>query len=233
MDFPSTMGAPRICYSHGGSRFWMVKPLSLEGHAILLQWLDDVLPGREERKLPPSPSTPEALAALDSPTGRAIMIWLALRDHGLNEEEAAQVSDTLTDVDRYVFMRALQTRRRTLLPRQPETEAEEGRDISETWCEEGIAKLVKTIGLKETISLSMDQYEWLMRDGDLEMENPAESPEALGKIQADMMAKWGPQLAALNITPDTRPEPVKAAALSVTEELAAMGLRIKPDEGQA
>lgn len=233
MDFPSTMGAPRICYSHGGKRFWMVKPLSLEGHAILLQWLDDVLPGREERKLPPSPSSPEALAALNSPTGKAIMIWLALRDHGLNEEQAAQISDTLTDVDRYIFVQALQTRRRTALPREAETEAEEGRGISETWCEKGMAELVRAIGLKETMSLSLDQYEWLMQDGQLEMENPAESPEALAALQDNMMAKWGDKLAALGIAPDPRPEAARASEMSVIEELAAMGLRIKPDEGQA
>jgi hypothetical protein len=233
MDFPSTMGAPRMCYSHGGKRFWMVKPLSLEGHAILLQWLDDVLPGREERKIPPSPATPEALKALDSPTGRALMIWLALRDHGLNEEQAAQISDTLTDVDRYVFVRALQTRRRTALPREAETEAEEGRDISETWCEKGMAELVRAIGLRETMALSLDQYEWLMRYGELEMENPSESPEALAKIQAGMKAKWGEKLAKLQIAPDPRSEPVKAAAMSVAEELESLGLRVKPDEGQA
>ena len=147
MDFPSTMGAPRICYA--GERFFMIRPLSLEGHAILLQWLDDVLPGREERKLPPSPNTPEALAALDSPTGKALMIWLALRGHGISENEAAAISDSLTELERYIFVRALYTRRRTFLVKQPKTEADEDRDISETWCAKDMAELTRAIGLSK------------------------------------------------------------------------------------
>jgi hypothetical protein len=226
MDFPSTMGAARMCYSHDGSRFWMVKPLSLEGHAILLQWLDDVIPGREERKLPPSPTSPEALEALGSKTGQALMIWLALRDHGITEEKAHGISRDLSDVERYVFVRALQTRRRTALPNEPATEAEENRDIADTWCEKGMAELVRAIGLDQVKGLSLDQYEWLMKDGQLEMENPAESPEALGEIQANMLAKWGDKLAALQIAPE--PGTV-TAEMTVEEELAAMGLKIKAD----
>ncbi len=181
MDFPSTVGAARICYA--GQRFYMVKPLSLEGHAIILQWLDDVIPGREERKFPPDLGSDEAQAALQSPTGKALMIWLALRDHGIGENEAAEISDGLTDLERYVFIRALQTRRRTA----PEATGE-GKDIAQTWCSAGLAKLVREIGYRETLSLSMDQFEWLMKDGELEGEDPTYSTESLAEVQAEFQA---------------------------------------------
>jgi hypothetical protein len=195
MDFPSAVAAPRICYA--GERFFMVRPLSFEGHAIVLQWLDDVIPGREERKLPPAISSDEAQAALQSPTGKALMIWLALRDHGVGENEAAEISDGLSEVERYVFIRALQTRRRTRQPAENTIDIEPG-DIAETWCSSGLAKLVEKLGL-DAFKLTIDQYEWLMADGNLEGENPAESPEKLGEIQAAMEAKWGEKLAALKI----------------------------------
>lgn len=193
MDFPSTMGAPRICYSHEGSRFWMVKPLSLEGHAILLQWLDDVVPGREERKMPPSPSSPEATEALKSKTGKALMIWLALRDHGVNEEGAFAISENLTEAERYLFVRALQTRRRTALPGEP---SRESKGIEATWCEKGVAELVRAIGLDAVKSLSIDQYEWLMQGGELEGENPEFNPEALAERNARFHAEELPRILA-------------------------------------
>jgi hypothetical protein len=183
--------------------------------------------------MPPSPSSPEALEALGSPTGKALMIWLALRDHGVSEAEAGEISDGLSEVERFIFQRALQTRRRTLLPREAETEADEDKGIEDTWCAGGMWKLVEKLGL-DAFKLTLDQYEWMLREGDIEEENPNYAPEKLSEIQANMMAKWGDKLAALQIAPEPQVvRPPDATMESTADALVRMGLRIKPDEGPA
>ena len=90
--------------------------------------------------------------------------------------------------------------------------------------------------LEAVKSLTLDQYEWLMKNGGLDEENPSESPEVLAAIKAKVDAKYADQLAklaGLQIAPEATPEVVKASEMSVEEELAAMGLRVKADEGPA
>jgi hypothetical protein len=210
-----------------GKPFW-VRPLSAEGWGILMAWLDDFTPGRDDRNGPPRMDNEACKELLATPEGEVVKLWLAVRDQGLDYEAATELwkasdhGSDLAQIDSVLF-----SRRRTVIP---DPAQDDSRNIAETWCGTGLGRLAAAIGLEELGRYTLDQLEFLLKEGDTENENPAFSPEALAKVQADMMAKWGDKLAALNITPDTRPEPVKAAALSVTEELAAMGLRIKQEE---
>jgi hypothetical protein len=234
MDFPSTVGAPRMAYSHDGKRFWMIKPLSLWGYGVILRWLDDAVPGQDKRVLPPLMGSLEAQEALLSPTGSALMIWLALHDRGTSEEEAAAISASLTDVERYTWLRALQTQRRTAPKKDPEKNEEleeKPKDLSEIWFGEDFARLVLKLGTDQVFALTIDQYQWLVKEGQDEDENPEYSPEKLLAVQDDMQAKFGDQLARLSvmIAPPKIAETPEEAAATVDADLTARGLRIKPE----
>ncbi len=171
MDFPSTARAPRYCQI--GPKIYFVEPMSLYKHATLLQWLDDVIPGRDERDMPPNIKSQEAEDALASPTGQTLLIWLALKDHGVDFNQAGEISDVITDIERYVLTRALMTARRATQDPNPN-----GKSLSQTWCGKGMARLIRDIGYHETMALTMDQFEWLIKDGEIEGD-PEQSEKAL------------------------------------------------------
>ena len=62
MDLVSALGPPRLCRL-AGNDLW-VKPYTLEDFAVLLAWLDDVLPGKVDRKMPPKLGSEEEWTAL-------------------------------------------------------------------------------------------------------------------------------------------------------------------------
>ena len=172
MDLPSTLGAPRHCFI-GGNVYW-IRPMSMEGLAIVMNWLDDVLPGRSERKMPPKLGDDASQAALSSFPGQAMLAWLALRDSGFSYAQAAEIVPHPDDgegeasqrkaIEHFRLMEVLMTRRRTR-DKEPPPGAE---DISETWCAEGMASLASEYGLTEIGKLTLDQYEWLGTAGKLD-----------------------------------------------------------------
>ena len=185
MDLVSTINPPRIVYL-AGQVYW-VRAISIEGMAILLAWLDDVIPGRAERKMPPEFSSEEARRAIDSPVGRAMLTWIALREQGIDFSTAGHMSDELTDEEQLRLFDVLFCKRRT-------AEAKPGgEDISKTWCAKGMANFAGQIGLKELASYSTDQIEWLMSEGELDA-NPQFDQENLTKRQDDWSANELPQI---------------------------------------
>ena len=176
MDLPSTLGVPRICWLSG--RVFWVRPMTMGGIATLLQWLDDILPGRAERELPPALGDEASQAAMDGPTGQAILRWLALRDQGVSFAEALAL-EANTEEDRVKeqarLLEVLFHRRRTW------KKSGLGGDISETWCGSGMATLAQEIGFAELRSLTLDQFEWLASGGECDADR---SPEAKGFAQA-------------------------------------------------
>lgn len=173
MDLPSTLNAPRMCALD--NRIFWVRAMSLEGLGILLSWLDDVIPGRAGREGPPAINSDEGSTALTSPSGNALLVWIALRDQGVSWDECGALSDRATHEERFRLLDVLFAHRRTMQP------SEGARDISETWCGKGMASMVQAIGYKEALSLSMDQFEWLMSDG--EVDHHA-SPTTRGYLRA-------------------------------------------------
>lgn len=160
MDLPSTLAAPRICYLAG--RVYWVRPLSLEGLATILGWLDDVLPDRDKREMPPHLGAEESQAALMSPTGQILLVWLALRDQGITYNDAAMID--ATEVERLRLINVLFARRRSMQIRDTGVG-----DIAETWCGKGLASMVSQLGMDRVSSLTLDQFEWLCSDGECDM----------------------------------------------------------------
>jgi hypothetical protein len=169
MDLPSTLNAARICYLAG--KVYFVRALSLDGLSTVLAWLDDVLPGRSDRTGPPELGSDLAQAALNSAHGQVLLTWLALRDHGVSYDQAAEL-DT-TELERVRLLSVLFATRRTA---DPEPSAIAG-DVSSTWCGESMAALARDMGLEAVGRLSRDQFEWLMSAGEADRQH---SPEAKG-----------------------------------------------------
>ncbi len=166
MDLPTTLGAPRHCYINGNV-YW-VRPMTLEAMAIVMQWLDDVLPGRSERKMPPKIGDEASQAALRSFPGQVMLTWLALRENGFSYADAAATvphspEDDDNDQKAVEYIRVIDVflaRRRTM-----DKIEGGGSDWSETWLESNAAKFAVKYGLKELADLTLDQYEWLCSGG--------------------------------------------------------------------
>ncbi len=161
MDLPSTFGAPRIAYV--GPRVYWVRPLSVEGVSIILAWLDDVLPGKDEREALPLFRDPASQEALASGTGQTLLLWLALRDQGVSFHDALEMD--ITELERLCITRILFARRRSLQPDPLGI----NNDISETWCGKGLASLASQIGIDKLASLSLDQLDWLSSGGECDV----------------------------------------------------------------
>ena len=168
MDIPTVLGAPRQCVV-GGRVLW-VRPMTMEGLAIVMSWLDDVLPGRDKRKMPPKVGDEASQAALQSFSGKTLLTWLALRDHGFSFEDACEPVPHPLDgegeaankkaVEHFRLMDVFMSRRRTRMPSEGG-----GEDVSETWWDKGIAELATTYGLAELGKLTLDQVDWLLTGG--------------------------------------------------------------------
>lgn len=198
MDMVSTANAPRIVFI--AKRVYWIRALTFEDFTILLGWLDDILPGRNDRKMPPPVSSPEAQAAIQSPEGKMLLVWLGLRHQGYTFEKASELSDGLSELEYVRWLNVLYSHRRTMTPSE---DSDDTSDIAATWCSKGMAKMALKIGVPGMLGLSLDQFEWLQREGDMDDENPAYSPESLAQVQADFEAKWGEKIRALQVTEGT------------------------------
>ncbi len=170
MDLPSTLGAPRHCYI-GDNVYW-VRPMTVLGMAVVMNWLDDVLPGRADRKMPPRIGDAASQAALCSFPGQVMLTWLALKDHGFSyaqaaelvpnykraEEAGIEVKEKLV-IEHFRLMEVFMGRRRTM------KKGEGGEDWSESWLDESYARLAGEYGLEALGNLTLDQYEWLCSSG--------------------------------------------------------------------
>ena len=192
MDLPTTLGAPRHCYV-GGNVYW-VKPMTVLGMATVMQWLDDVLPGRAERKMPPKIGDEASQKALQSFPGLCMLASLAMAPHGFSYAQAAELvpmspDDDENEVKWKQFWRlhdVYMSRRRTMVMTGG------GEDWSETWLAKDHARLAGEYGLEALGNLTLDQYEWLCSGG--EADEGAQYD--LTKIQADFEANTLPRIKA-------------------------------------
>ena len=165
MDIPTVFGAPRHCYI-GGDVYW-VRPMTIAALGTVMQWLDDVLPGRADRKMPPKIGDEASQKALRSFPGQVMQTWLALRDHGFTYAAAAALVPRSPDDDdnerkaiEYVrLMEVFLSRRRTM------DKSGGGEDWSDSWLAKHSAELALAYGIKELGELTLDQYEWLISSG--------------------------------------------------------------------
>ncbi len=156
MDLVSALAPPRLCQLDGET-YW-VKPLSLGDYALILAWLDDVLPGKPERTTPPLLGSEESQAALSSAKGWELLVWLALRADGTTWNEACAIARETTEVERIVFREAIYARRRTWLP------GVGGEDLGAVWAGPIFAGGPEHVGMCERLSMSLEEIGRLTLD---------------------------------------------------------------------
>ncbi len=176
MYLPETFAARRVCFL-AGNVYW-VRPLSVEGWATVIQWLDDFLPDEEQRETPPLLGDEASQAKLDTPAGRALLVWLALEESGVTFLQAAALSDEVKPEEYARLYMVIFGHRRTSRP------SGAGGDISETWCGKGWAQMAVDLGMDAFGKLSLDQLEWLGSNGECDQHA---SPNARGYAQAMKM----------------------------------------------
>lgn len=184
MDIVAVFAPPRMCQL-AGRPYW-VRPMTLEGFATLIAWLDDVLPGRHERTLAPPLSSPEAQAAIQSRHGLVLLAWLALKDQGVDYAGAADLVMAAGEDELGRLVDVMFARRRYM-----GTGHGGGDDLAASWfgpgmiaMSERVATLVGTIG-----RLTLDQLDCYATDG-----APAERPGRLTTEQVQAM--WEASMAS-------------------------------------
>lgn len=196
MDLVSALAPPRLCRL-AGEDVW-VRPASLDDLAVVMAWLDDVLPDKAARSVPPSMGDEASIAALESRNGRAVVAYAALRHRGATMADATRAVDNSDAVEWATFLAAFFARRRTEKGDGPG----DGRGLSEVWfgpdfatiCERYPGHTLESIG-----RLTLDQYALLMGQG-----LPEEDPRHLTWEQVEAMRLEGLRLraereAALNV----------------------------------
>lgn len=179
MDILSTLNPPRLVRL-SGVEYWC-RQLTLEDIAILLAWLDDVLPGQSDRMTPPNMAGDEAQSALNDPHGLCVIAWAGLRHHGLSFLTASNVVMSATNEELARLIAVLFGRRRTMKPSNDGF----GKSISEYWWGPLVCGLMEKyhMSLDDVRRLSLDQIDCLSGDG-LAQEEP-------GKLSvSEVHAMW-------------------------------------------
>ncbi len=214
MDLPSTLGAPRHCYI-GDNVYW-VRPMTVLGMAVVMNWLDDVLPGRADRKMPPKIGDGASQAALCSFPGQVMLTFLALKDHGFSYAQAAAIvphspdddGDEKKAIEHFRLMEVFMGRRRTM------KQGEGGEDWSESWLDESYARLAGEYGLEALGNLTLDQYEWLCSGGKADDNEQYDLDARLAEWRANELPKILAAQAAGTVEAfqeEPRPDVIKVA----------------------
>ena len=183
MDLPSVVGARRLCYVAG--RAYWVRPCPLEGWAEIAAWLDDMTPGRAEREYPPRFGDDASQELLRTEAGLALLAWIALRDSGVDYDQSLKLWSRADEDERVRLVSVLFARRRTIRP------SEDGSDIGETWCGEGMAELATSLGMDGLRRLTLDQVEFLLSAGKVDRHADPDT-----RAVAEVQRMWEAQQAA-------------------------------------
>ena len=160
MDIVASFNPPRLI-EIGDDRYWC-KTATIEDLATLIAWIDDVVPGQLDRTMPIAFRSDEAQAALNSPAGTALMLWIMLRSQGVSYERAWQLGSVITPAEKSRAISVLFARRRTYKP-----SLGTGEDIAEAWWGPLIASLNEHRGMTpdQVGGLTLDQVDALVDEG--------------------------------------------------------------------
>ena len=198
MDIVSALAPPRMCRL-AGQTLW-VKPYTLEDFAVILAWLDDVTPGKADRKIAPRFNDPACLAAISGPSGKTVAAWAALRHQGYSFNRVSDLVRQASDLEWLSFLSAVHSSRRT----RKHDEISDDRDLSEVWFGPNLVSLCERYPGHDLASLgrlTLDQYALLCGEG-----LPNEDPSVLTWDQVEAMRQEG-----LKIQAESEAEPEGAS----------------------
>ncbi len=184
MDLCSALASPRLCQLDGET-YW-VRPLRLGDYALILAWLDDVLPGKTERTTPPLLGADESRKALSGPKGWHLLVWLGLRSEGVSWNEAYAIALEAADHERVVFLEAIYARRRTW------KSGPGAKDLGLVWAGPVFAGTLESEGmcqrlgmtLEDIAALTLDQIDCLQSCGCPEEDPRRATHEELSQLDA-------------------------------------------------
>ncbi len=156
MDLCSALAPPRLCQLDGET-YW-VRPLRLGDYALILAWLDDVLPGKTERTTPPLLGSAESQKALSGPKGWHLLVWLGLRHEGVSWNEAYAIALEAADYERVIFLEKIYARRRTWKP------GPSGEDLGAVWAGPIFAGTHEYEGMCQRFGMTLDDVAALTLD---------------------------------------------------------------------
>ncbi len=144
-----------------------------------------------------------------------MLTWLALKDNGFSYAQAAELAPHPPDdnenekkaIEHLRLLDVFMSRRRTM------GKSEGGEDWSETWLDEGMARLATEYGINEIAALTLDQFDWLCSGGNAD----AGEQYDLKTIQENFYANTLPAIKAAMEAGDVkeyqeeRPEVIKMA----------------------
>ena len=165
MDLISTFNPPRL-FVFREQDFWL-RGLTIGDFALVIAWLDDVLPGHVERHLPPRFLSDEAQKALETPLGRCVIAYGGLRTTGVTWEKCQEIAVMASPEEWSRLMSILFRRRKNL---KPSSEAE---DLGEGWWGPMVERFCTELGYRpcDIEGLTLDQLDCLGKNG-LEDEKP-------------------------------------------------------------
>jgi hypothetical protein len=142
-----------------GEVFWL-RSITQEDFAVLVAWIDDVLPGKESRELPPKLSDEASQQALDSPMGWSVQAWAALRHVGVTYDRACSLILGASDDEKRRFATVLYRKRPSYKP------SGQGADIGEAWWGPQVASLTERgLSVTQIGAMTLDQVDMLFSDG--------------------------------------------------------------------
>lgn len=165
MDIVSVFNPPRFLLL-AEQEFW-IKGLTIGDFALIIAWLDDVLPGYAERTLPPRFLSDEAQSMMETTLGRCVLAYAGLRHSGVTWNRCQSLALEASPAEWSRLMAIFFRRRRNL---QQSGEAE---DLGEGWWGPMVSRFCVDLGYRpEDISgLTLDQIDCLGKSG-LEDEKP-------------------------------------------------------------
>jgi len=187
MQITSAFAAPTLV-KLGEFQIW-VQPFRLADFAMLASWLDDTIPGYDERDFPPSLSEEEPWEKLMHGEGAIYFAYAGLRHNNLSLSDVTQLIVNASDDERTRLVSVLLGRRRL---RRVESD---GQSITQLFWGPPTAALCEKYHMtpEQIGDLTLDQFDMLAMDG-CESERPAGTGpiqvEEVMRMWADARAKW-------------------------------------------
>jgi hypothetical protein len=134
---------------------------------LVLAWLDDVIPGRAERKTAPRLGSDKARAALESPVGFSVVCYAALRHLGHDYAASCNLAAVATEEEQVRIYDVLFARRRY------GPKGGGGEDLAESWWGPNVIAMADRFrtAIDAVGRLTLDQIDCYAGEG-CEGENP-------------------------------------------------------------